>query len=94
MVDIAGGVPADLAINIIAIVERKNIDVALRSSPGTFVFRNLLSDISENPSPWLDLLRGKETETSNRGCTHPDTHLHRIVPHHAHYACLRSARVL
>jgi len=29
VVDIAGGVPADLAINIIAVIESKNIDIAL-----------------------------------------------------------------
>jgi hypothetical protein len=81
VVDIAGGIPEYLAINIRAVIEGKNIDIALRYSLRTDIFRNLLPDVLKNPGRWLDFLRGKETETRNRGLMHPNTHLHRIFPH-------------
>ena len=77
VVDIAGGVPEDLAINIVAVIEGKNIRIALGQAPGAFVFGNLLADVGKNPGPVFDVLRGKEPEACNTRFMHPDTYFHR-----------------
>jgi hypothetical protein len=50
VVAIAGRIPKDRAINIIAVIEGENIDIALGETPGTFGFRNLF------PNNWLRVL--------------------------------------
>ena len=74
--------------NIVAVIEGKNIDIAVGEAPGTFGFGNLLPDVRENPRPLLDILGGKEPEPSNTRFMHPDTHLHGIRPHHRSLDCL------
>jgi hypothetical protein len=76
MVAIACRVPKDRAINIVAVIEGKNVDIALGKAPGTFGFGNLFPDVGENASSLFDILGGKEPEPSNTRLMHPDPHLH------------------
>jgi hypothetical protein len=82
VVAIARRVPEARAINIIALVESENIDIAVRQAPGTFGFGNLFADVGEYPGPLCDLLGGEEPEPGNRRFMDSETHLHRIHPHH------------
>lgn len=61
MVDVAGFVLGGLAINIVAVIEIKNVGVALRDSPQAFGFGNPRPDVLNNPRPFFDLLGGKQS---------------------------------
>jgi hypothetical protein len=78
-VAIACRVPEDCAINIIALIEGKNIDIALGEASRTFGFGNLLPNVGENPGPLPNMLRRKEPKPSNTRFPHPDTYFHRIL---------------
>ena len=50
MVDVAGGVSQNLAINVVLSAEGKNIDISLGYALGTFSFGNSFPNILDNPT--------------------------------------------
>jgi len=65
MIDKACGVFRRIAINGIALVSSKDIDVACGEAPVTFLLGHFLSDVAENLGALLDLLRSKQSLASN-----------------------------
>ena len=65
MVDVAGGVAENLAINIVLSAEGKNIDIPLGYALGTFSFRNAFPYIPNNPRVFFDGLGGKQPLACN-----------------------------
>jgi hypothetical protein len=76
VIDGAGFVFEGLAIDIVAVVEFKNVLIALRETFGGFVLGNSLPDVLNNPRAFFDMLRGEQPFACNTRCAHPDTHFH------------------
>src|SRR5712692_6600934 len=70
MVDKAGRVHVRLAVNIIAVIQRKDAGIALGEAPYAFVFGNLFATVGHNAGACLDRDDGKEAETMNARGTH------------------------
>src|SRR5262249_6929070 len=79
MVDVARRILQRLAINVVAVIDGKNVDVAVRDSAGAFVEGNLLPDVSKDPRPFLDSLRGKQSLSGNTGRTHTYLNFHSLL---------------
>jgi len=65
MVDVPRFVLQSLPVNIVAVIESKNVRIALGESLGTFGFGNLGADVLKDPCAFLDILRRKEALARN-----------------------------
>src|SRR5262249_40942768 len=65
VVDVAGGIAEDLAVDVVLVTEGKDVHIALGESLGTFGFGNPLSNILHNPRAFFDILEGKEPLACN-----------------------------
>jgi hypothetical protein len=79
MVDVAGGVAENLAINVVLSAEGKNIDIPLGYALGTFSFGNAFPYIPNNPSVFLDMLKGKQPLSCNTRFPNPYANFHHIL---------------
>ena len=91
MVDVPSCVLQGFAIDIVALIEGKNIGVALGESLGTFFFGNLLPNVLNDPGTLFDLLCCEESLASNPRWTHTYLHLHSVTSwfrdwHHVYMA--------
>jgi len=71
MIDVAGGVVADLPIDVILPVEGKDIDIAPGNPCGTRAFRNPLAHVLDNPRAVWDRVRREQSFPGNTGLPHP-----------------------
>ena len=71
MVDVAGLVPVCLCVNVIALIERKDIDIPFCQAFVAFCFGDLLACVLDDASALFDGLGGKESPASNRRCPNP-----------------------
>src|SRR4029453_4148472 len=65
VIDIAGEVGERLAIDVIALIQFKDVGVSRRGPLGTFSFGNLVTQILDNSGAFLDLLGRKESLSVN-----------------------------
>jgi hypothetical protein len=59
MVDVAGFVLQSLAVNIIAVIEGKNVLIALIEALSGFFLRNPLPNVLNDPRAFFDMLGGE-----------------------------------
>jgi hypothetical protein len=69
----------DLPVNIIVLIELKNIDIPLCQAFVAFGFGNLLASVLDDAGAAFDRLRRKEALACNRGCADPEQRLHGIL---------------
>src|SRR4029453_1166698 len=65
VIDIAGEIGERLAIDVIALIQFKDVGVSRRGPLGTFGFGNLVTQILDNPGAFLNLLGRKESLSVN-----------------------------
>ena len=65
MIDIAGGILDKFAVDVEAVVQGKEIDIALIQADLSFLLGNLFPDILDNPPAVWDLLGRKESRARN-----------------------------
>src|SRR6266446_936813 len=70
MVDIAGGIVECLAIDSRAVFQMKDVGIACGAAAYALVYRNLFPNVRNNPGPLGDILRCKESLSSNVRRTH------------------------
>src|SRR5207247_9680729 len=80
VVDIAGGIAEDLAVDIVVVIQFKDVWVPCRGSLGSLCFGNLLSDIRYNPGPFFDILSRKESVSVNASWTNTRQNHHSFPP--------------
>jgi hypothetical protein len=73
MVDVAGFVLEGFAVNIVAVIEIKNVGVPLRKSLQAFFFGNPRSNVLNDARAFLNGLCGKQALPCNARRTDPDT---------------------
>jgi len=83
MVDIAGGIVERLAIDSRAVIQMKDVGIARGAAAYALVGRNLFPNVRNNLGPLGDILRRKESLSSNALRTHIELYLHRLMPHNA-----------
>jgi hypothetical protein len=71
MVDVAGLVSLCLCVNVITLIERKDIDIALYQALVAFHFGNLLACVLDDASAAFDRLGGKESPSRYSRFPHP-----------------------
>jgi len=71
MVDVAGFVSEGLPVNVIALIQRKDIDIPFCQAFVAFCFGDLLAGVLDDASALFDGLGGKESPACNRGCSNP-----------------------
>src|SRR5262245_325395 len=81
MVDVACRIVQGLAINGIAVIQVKDVDIACGATARALLAGNFFPAVSHNPGPLGDSLRRKESLTSNTRWTNTYLNLHRIMPH-------------
>jgi hypothetical protein len=79
MIDVAGFVAEDLPVDIIALIELKNIDIPLAQAFVAFGFGNLLASVLDDAGTACDRLRRKEAFPGNTGFADPEQRLHGIL---------------
>jgi hypothetical protein len=65
MIDVAGFVLERLPVNIVAVIEMKNVRVTLRESPQAFFFGNSGSDVLNDARAFFNILCGKQPLSGN-----------------------------
>src|SRR4029453_8705323 len=65
VIDIAGEIGKRLAIDVIALIQFKDVGVSRRGPLGTFGFGNLITQILDNSGAFPDLLGRKESLSVN-----------------------------
>jgi len=83
MVDITGRIVARLAIDSRTVIQMKNVGITCGAAADALVGRNPFPHVRNNPRPLGDILRRKESLSSNARRTHIELYLHRLVPHNA-----------
>jgi hypothetical protein len=73
-----GFVAEDFPVNILALIELKNIVIPLAQAFVTFGFGNLLACVWDDPGAARDRVRRKKASACNTGFADPEQHLHRI----------------
>lgn len=71
MIDVAGFVSEGLPVNVIALIQRKDIDIPFCQAFVAFGFGDLPAGVLDDASTLFDGLGGKESPTGNRGCSNP-----------------------
>jgi len=65
MVDIAGSIAEDLAIDIVLVAEGKNIGIALSQSLGTLCFVNPFTNVLNHSDVFVNILKRKQPLACN-----------------------------
>src|SRR5206468_10900532 len=79
MVDVAGLILQRLAVDVVPVIERKHIGVALGESLHTFFFGNLGANVLNDPSTLLNILGCEKSLSGNPRRTHTYLNLHRVT---------------
>jgi hypothetical protein len=76
MIDIPCSVLLNIAVNIGASIEEKDIDIPLGDTPGCFLWGNLLSEIRQNARAFGNILRGEYACPVYAGFANAEPNLH------------------
>src|SRR5215831_7129028 len=76
VVDRAGFVLQGLAVDIVAIIEFKNVLIVLIEAFGGFFLGNLSTNVLNNPRAFFDILGGKQSFACNARRANPDANFH------------------
>ena len=79
MIDVAGFIAVCLPVNIIAVIELKDIVIPLAQASVAFGFGNLLTCVLYDPGAACDMLRCKEAFACNIGFADPEQRRHGIL---------------
>src|SRR5439155_21542338 len=78
MVDIAGSIGECLAVDSIAIILMKDVGIAFCAAASALLVGNLFTNVGNNPGPLWDILRRKESLSSNARWADTYLNLHRL----------------
>jgi len=79
VIDVASFILQGLAVNIIAVIEVKDILVSLTQAFNRFFLGNSLTEVLNNPGALLNRLGSKESFAGNAGCPNPNSNLHALL---------------
>ena len=88
MVDIAGRIVERLTIDSKAVIQMKDVGITHGAAAHTLIGRNFFPNVRNNLGSLGDVLRRKESLSSNERWTHIELYLHSLMPHNAGFKYL------